>query len=197
MLRGNLSTRPFYNERFVSLVVVGGLVLALALLVFNVTSLYRLSGERAKQTAEEDVSRDEAKRVKGEADKLRQSLDRSNLLVLAKETGEANDLIDQRTFSWTEFFTIVEKNMPRDARLTAVSPRVERGVFKIVMIVNAKRRDEVATLMDALLATGTFKNILPVDSQTLEDGTLSTSLETEYLAVGAPAGKKSGRGDRP
>jgi len=33
-----------------------------------------------------------------------------------------------------------------------------RGVFKIVMSVNAKQRDEVATLIDALLATGSFKD---------------------------------------
>jgi hypothetical protein len=87
--------------------------------------------------------------------------------------------------------------MPRDARLMAVAPRVERGVFKIVMSVNAKQRDEVATLIDALLATGSFKDIFPVDSTALEDGTLTTTLESEYLAVGAPVGKRSGRGDRP
>ena len=197
MLKGNLSTRPFYNERLVSLVVGGAMILAIALLVFNVTSLYRLSGQRGQQNAEQEVSRAETARVNAEADRLRQSLDRSNLLVLAKDTREANDLIDQRTFSWTEFFTIVEKNMPRDARLMAVAPRVERGVFKIVMSVNAKQRDEVATLIDALLATGSFKDIFPVDSTALEDGTLTTTLESEYLAVGAPVGKRSGRGDRP
>jgi flagellar biosynthesis/type III secretory pathway M-ring protein FliF/YscJ len=107
VLKGNLSTRPFYNERLVSLVVGGAMLLAIALLVFNVTSLYRLSGQRGQQNAEQEVSRAETARVNAEADRLRQSLDRSNLLVLAKDTREANDLIDSRTFSWTEFFTLV------------------------------------------------------------------------------------------
>ena len=39
MLRGNLSTRPFYNERFVTIAMVLIALGALALTAFNVSEL--------------------------------------------------------------------------------------------------------------------------------------------------------------
>ena len=47
MLKGNLSTRPFYNERLVSLAFGLIAVLAFFLTVFNAGQLISLSRERA------------------------------------------------------------------------------------------------------------------------------------------------------
>jgi hypothetical protein len=197
MLKGNLSSRPFYNERLVSMVVLGATLLGIALTIFNATSLYRLSGERSKQEAEEERSLNEAARITQSAQKFEQSLDRSNLLVLADATREANWLIDQRTFSWTEFLDHVEKTLPRDARLVSVAPRVERNVFKIVMLINAKQQGDLETFLDALTATGAFKDILPQDTQRLEDGTLSITLQSTYVADVLPSSKRTAKGVRP
>ena len=197
MLRGNLSSRPFYNERLVAMIVVGATILGVLLTIFNATALYRLSGERAKQEAEEARSLNEADRVRQSADKLQQSLDRSNLLMLANATQEANWLIDQRTFSWTEFFGIVERTMPRDARLFSVAPQIDRGVFKIVMLVNAKQVSDLEMLLDALETTTTFKDVLPTNQQRLEDGTLSITIESTYVSDVIPSQKRSAKGVRP
>jgi len=196
MLKGNLSSRPFYNERVVSLVVTGAAIIGVLLTIFNVSSLYRLSGERAKQEAEEQKSLSEEERVKESAQKLQQSLDKSNLLVLAEATREANWLIDQRTFSWTEFFGYIERTMPRDARLVSVAPRVDRNGFKIVMLVNTKQLGDLETFIDALQSTSAFKDTLPTDQQRLEDGTLAVTLETTYTVDVLPSSKR-GKGARP
>ena len=197
MLRGNLSSRPFYNERLVSMIVLGATVVGIALTIFNATSLYRLSGERSKQQAEEARSLSEAERVRQSAQKLEQSLDPQNLHVLAEATREANWLIDQRTFSWTEFFDLVEKTLPRDARLISVAPRVERNVFKIVMLINAKQQSDVETFIEALDATGAFKDNLPADRQQLEDGSLTVTLQSTYVADVLPSARRTGKGARP
>jgi hypothetical protein len=190
VLRGNLSTRPFYNERLVSLIVIVGTIAGLALTVFNGTEILRLSAERNRQRAELDRIEAEAAKSRSAAASLQQTLDQTNLRTLAAATGEANDLIDQRTFSWTEFFGVVEKTLPLDARLIAVAPRVDRGVFMIVMQLNVKRSEDLEAFVDALLATGTFYDLLPGNQQLNDDGTLAVTLQGGYLA---PSGTAPGR----
>ena len=186
MLKGNLSTRPFYAERAVSLGVVLATVLGIGLTLFNVVSIYHLNGQRTKQKVEQDKNLAEAARINAEATRLRGTIDRANLLVLAGQTREANGLIDQRTFSWTDFFSLLEDTMPMDARLMSVAPRVERGVFNIVMSVNVKDLNELPTLIDAVLARKAFADLFVTGQQGNEDGTLTATLEGQYLAAGAP-----------
>ena len=186
MLKGNLSTRPFYNERAVSLVVILATVLGIALTAFNAATIYHLNGLRTKQKVEQDKNLAEADRINAEATRLRGSIDRANLLVLAGQTREANALIDQRTFSWTDFFSLLEDTMPIDARLMSVAPRVERGVFNIVMNVNVKDLNELPVLIDALLERKAFSDLFVTGQQGNEDGTLTATLHGQYLAAGAP-----------
>jgi len=186
MLKGNLSTRPFYAERAVSLVVVLATVLGIGLTVFNVVSIYHLNGLRTKQKVEQDKNLAEAARINAEATRLRGTIDRANLLVLAGQTREANGLIDQRTFSWTDFFSLLEDTMPIDARLMSVAPRVERGVFNIVMSVNVKDLNELPTLIDAVLARKAFADLFVTGQTGNDDGTLTATLQGQYLAAGAP-----------
>jgi hypothetical protein len=201
MLRGNLSTRPFYNERLVLLMVAIGAVLGLALTVFNAAAIYRLSGERSSQQAELDRIEDEAAKSTAAANAMRGSLDAGNLRTLAGATNEANALIDQRTFSWTAFFDLVEKTLPLDARLVAVAPRIERGNFMIQMQLNVRRPEDLEVFIENLLGTGTFYDLLPGDQQRNDDGTLLTTLLGGYLApasFGPPSKASSRRGtDRP
>ena len=49
MLKGNLSSRPFYNERLVSAALVLIAALALALTAFNGSKLYTLSTQRSER----------------------------------------------------------------------------------------------------------------------------------------------------
>ena len=186
MLRGNLSTRPFYPERAVSVVVMLATVLGLGLAVFNAVSIYRLNNLRATQAVDRNRNLAEAERITAEATRLRGTIDRANLLVLAGQTREANGLIDQRTFSWTDFLTLLEETMPIDARLMSVAPRVERGVFNIVMSVNVKDLNEVAVFIDALLDRKAFADLFVTGQQGNEDGTLTATLQGRYLAEGAP-----------
>jgi hypothetical protein len=179
------------------MVVLGATLLGVLLTVFNILAVSRLSTERSKQQAEEEQSLSEAARLRQSADKLEQSLDKGNLLTLTEATREANWLIDQRTFSWTEFLGYIEKTLPRDARLIAVAPRVERNVFKIVMLVNAKQQSDLKIFMEALEATSAFKDPLPTDQTRLEDGSLSITLESTYVADIMPTSKRTVKGVRP
>jgi hypothetical protein len=205
MLKGNLSTRPFYNEKLVSLALGGILLVAVGLTVFNVVQLFSLTRERRVLNSHIERDRGEAARINAQADAIQRTIDRQRLQLLAAGTREANELIDQRTFSWTEFFGVIEKTLPRDVRLIGVSPRVEKGEFKIAMRVMARTPDEVAKFADGLTATGYFYDVIPAETQRNDDGTDTLTLVAGYLPpVNPHPGRKGGppapaakRGDRP
>ena len=207
MLKGNLSTRPFYNEKLVSLAVGLVLLVAIGLTIFNAYELISLMGERRVLNAHIARDRGEATRITGQADALRRTVDQSRLQLLASSTREANGLIDQRTFSWTEFFGLLEKALPRDVRLIGVSPRVEKGEFMIGMRVATRTPDNLKEFTDALAATGAFYDVVLAETQRNDDDTDTLTLIAGYLPPGgtSPGRRKGGpasgpgtrRGERP
>jgi hypothetical protein len=186
MLRGNLATRPFFNER-----VAAGLVgliatAAVALTAFNVSQLVALSRERSSISARVASERAQAARIRADTAKARQTVDGTALGQLAGSAREANELIDRRTFSWTALFSVIEDTLPYDVRLTAVTPRVDRGILKVSMTVVARRLSDVADFVDALRDTGSFYDTAPIDQRALDDGTFLATVDTAYLAPDRP-----------
>jgi hypothetical protein len=185
MLRGNLSTRPFYNERLATLAIAAIGVAAALLTVYNATALFSLTGTRRDLNVRIERDQTEAARIRSQTTAVQRRVDPVELSKLAASTGGANDLIDQRMFSWSAFFTLIEKTLPTDVRLVMVSPRVERGVFKVAMTVVARNLAEVSTFVDALGETGKFYDTAPVDQQRRDDGDFNALIETSYLAPDA------------
>lgn len=181
MLRGNLASRPFYNERLATAAV--GLVAAVAVFLtgFNIWRLTVLSSERSVVRARLDADGRETGRIQGEAAALRRTVDRPTLARLASSTREANGLIDQRTFSWTTLFGLLEKTLPFDVRLVAVSPRVERNTFIVAMSIVARDFEHIDQFIEGLEGTGAFYDVAPTDQQRNEDGTYGALIEAAYI----------------
>jgi hypothetical protein len=192
MLRGNLSSRPFYNERLVNALLIGGFVIGVALTIFNVRTILEYSGERTLRTAVQRDAEAETAQLKSATDSENRSVDRDALSVLGYETSQANALIDQRLFSWTVFFGLVEKTLPLDVRVVAVAPHVERGQLLIDMTVNAKRRDDIAVFLDALQSTGAFYSMNAGAQQRNDDGSYDATLSGAYVAPVVHASKTTG-----
>jgi hypothetical protein len=200
MLKGNLSTRPFYNERLVGLALASLAIVAALATALNTRYLIGYTQARSEFGARVSQDEAEARRINAETQKLQQSVDRATLRALAAATHEANALIARRTFSWTSFFGLIERTLPIDVRLVAVSPRTERGVFHIAMHVIARELDDVDAFTAALLTTGAFKNIVPSEQRPREDGTYGAVLEAQYFPAAvepapkpAPASQESTR----
>ncbi|HEX5070918.1 MAG TPA: hypothetical protein VFV78_11950 [Vicinamibacterales bacterium] len=204
MLKGNLSTRPFYNEGLVNLLVLLAALGGIALTVFNVTRATQLSAERATFTQVRDTAAAEITAINAEIERQKKSVDQSAFFMLGAQTQEANSIIDERRFSWTVFFSLMEKTLPLDARLIAVAPRDERGVFRIELIVNAKTLPDIAAFLDALQQTGSFYDMATAAQQLNDDGTWTDTLSGSYLAPQEPKpspvpakGKGEPNGGRP
>lgn len=194
MLRNNLSTRPFYNDRLVTLVLALVALVALALTAFNVTQILSLSSERRGLRTQIEADNLEAARIRGEAAALQQTIDRTRLGLLRVSTEEANRLIDQRAFSWTRFFAYVEQTMPYDVRLISVQPQVERGEFLVSMNVVARDLADVETFASNLDRTGAFRDVFVQARQRDDDGTFRAAITSGY-APPATASTAAATGD--
>jgi Tfp pilus assembly protein PilN len=195
VIRTNLSTRPFYNERLVRLWLIATTLAVLAATAFNASRVLRYSRSDTRLATQASHDESRAADLRKEAARLRGSVDPRQVDFAAADARQANDLIDRRTFSWTELFNRFETTLPDDVRIAAVKPKVDRehGIV-ITITVLAKTVDDVKTFIDNLEATGAFTNIRPADERNDDTGSLlSSTLEAAYLPS---AGKPAVRGGR-
>jgi Tfp pilus assembly protein PilN len=191
VIRTNLSTRPFYNERAVHawLLLVAALVIAAS--VFNVTRLLRYSGSNTLQ--ETAASQDEARaaKLRDDAARMRATVDLQHIDFASVEARQANELIDRRTFSWTDLFNQFESTLPDEVRVVSVRPRLDRDRgFVITVSVVARGIEDVETFIGNLEKTAAFSNPRSVEDHVNEQGQLETQLEMGY---GPAPAKRTGR----
>jgi hypothetical protein len=180
MLKTNLSTRPFYNERAVQFVLtVIGLVV-LAIIVFNIARIVTLTKSQSRLGVHAVEAEDEAQRLRAEAVRVRAQINPKELETVASAAREANSIIDRRAFSWTELFSQFEQTLPGDVRITAVQPRLEKEAFIVGVIVEAKRVEDLDAFIEALEEKGSFHDVRPVEEQTNEQNLIQAVVEGIY-----------------
>lgn len=183
MLRTNLSTRPFYNERAVHVLLALAGVVVIALTAFNAIKIISLSRQNTELSSLINRDHDEAQRLTREAQRIRAGINPEELEKTAKAAAIANSLIDQRTFSWTEFFNHIEETLPPDVMLTAVRPTFQDELTTIQMTVLGKRTEDIDEFMEKLEATGAFEDVLPAQQDTTEEGLHRLLLESVYTGA--------------
>jgi hypothetical protein len=194
MLRTNLSTRPFYNERLVhvALAVVAGLVVAMTLL--NVVRLVQLSRQNTTLSARIREDRATADELTRKAQQTQRNIDKNELKLVADSAREANALIDSRTFSWTEFFNHIETTLPPDVMLASVRPKIEDEGTKIALGVVARKSVDIDEFIEKLEATGAFDKGLATQLMPNEDGLIQGTIEILYVPSSEPPPPSAGKG---
>jgi hypothetical protein len=187
VLRGNLSTRPFYNERAVQWLLALAGIVVIALTVFNITRIVSLSQQNTELTSHSAGDREEAAQLRREAMAIRAGINRAELATIAAAAQEANILIDQRTFSWTEFFNRIEETLPADVMLTEVQPSFQEDKTIISMTALGRRTEDVDEFIEKLEGTGTFEQVLPKQHDRTDEGLMRVLITAVYLAHGGPA----------
>jgi type IV pilus assembly protein PilN len=181
MLRTNISTRPFYNDRLLQAAIAALLVVVVAVTAFNAIRYIRLSSAERTLGANAADAEANAARLRSEAAVLVGRIDAKQLAAVAAEAKQANALIGQRTFSWTALLAQFETLLPDDVRITSVQPRLEQnGTFVVGLTVKARRVEDLDAFIEALESRGSFKNVLPVEEQTADDGLLEAVIEGVY-----------------
>lgn len=180
MLRTNLATRPFYNERAIrALLMALGAILALVCvygLQQGIVLTQRLAAARAQVAADDQRARE----LRAAANRFKASIRAAELEQVQSASREANAIIDRRTFSWTELLNLIETALPDGVMLTAIRPEIERGQIVVTTAVVGRSVADIDEFMDRLEQTGAFFDMLSTDEQTLEDGDLRATLVGRY-----------------
>lgn len=189
MLRTNLSTRPFYNERAVTVALGVVAVLVLALTLVNVSSLVALTRRQATVAAAAEQAERRARDLRQKAAATRGTVDQARLAAIAAAAHEANALIDRRVFSWTELFNRLEATLPPGVRIAAVRPSLDQqGRVIMTIAVVARSVDDVDAFIEALEGTQTFGDMLSREERFNDEGLLEATLRGLYRPGRAAAG---------
>jgi len=191
MIKTNLSTRPFYNEKIVRLVLLGLAALVVMASAFNAMRFAQLS--RRDSSLLTEASRDEgrAAALRAEAARLRASVDGRQIELVSADARRANNLIDRRTFSWTELFNVFETTLPDEVRITSVRPMIDsKSGTQLIITVVARSVEDVNQFVENLEKTGSFGGDLFAKEEHFNDqGLLEATLEPKYLPLAIGKGK--------
>jgi Tfp pilus assembly protein PilN len=185
MLRTNLSTRPFYNERGVHLLLALAALVVGGLTLINVVKVLQLSRQNTELSTSVNRDRADADRLTRDAARIRRGMDQDELQLVVNAAREANVLIDRRTFSWTALFNRIEETLPPDVMLTSVQPIVDDTGTKLAMTVLARRTVDVDEFMEKLEATGAFEQVLQRQDEDVEGGLIRAIIDTYYVPEAA------------
>jgi Tfp pilus assembly protein PilN len=192
VFRTNLATRPFYNERAIHALIALAAAIVLAITAWNVARIVSLSRRNTELSARTNADHAEAERLTAEAARIRKTIDKDELQLVVGAAAEANALIDQRTFSWTEFFNQIESTLPPHVMLTSVRPSFKDGVTHVAMSVLAREAVDLEEFMDKLEATGSFTEVVPASQDRTEDGLARAIIESVYARPEQPVAPAAG-----
>ena len=182
MLRTNLSTRPFYNERALHGVLGVTALIVIALTILNLTQIVLLTRRQSSLNSQASAASARASELRAQAVRTRQTVDAKQLDAISAAAREANTIIGQRLFSWTDLLNRLENTLPENVRITALRPSVERdGTITVTMSVNAQGVDDIEQFMANLEETTAFSEVYPLDDEPAEDGSVRASLEGKYV----------------
>jgi hypothetical protein len=179
-VRLNLATRPFRNERLPNLLAVAGLFAVLVVSAWHVwvardvlpdrtSSLIQALGEREAESA----------RIRAEETSLRAL--RPDAASIA-EWKLVKDLVDQRVFSWSTLFSVLEETLPDGVRLEALQPQVRDGQISLEMQASSRTHEEAMLLLSSMEARPEFAGVQPRSRSTLDDGSIAmVLLVKQYL----------------
>ena len=183
MIKSNLSTRPFYNERVVHASLLAVAILVLVATAFNVSRVLRYSRSDTQLATQAAQNEARAADLRTSAVRLRAGVDTKQFDRASDEARQANDLIDRRTFSWTDLWNRFETTLPDNVRITAMRPKIDpkRGIVLTINVV-ARSVDDVNEFMNRLESTGAFTDLLTPEERVEEDGQIQASVEMTYRA---------------
>lgn len=184
MLRTNLSTRPFYNERLVRGLLAVGIFIVLALAVFNAIEILMLSQRQSALGRQADTAETRARELRAHAVRTRQAVDAKQIEAMSGAAREANAIIGQRLFSWTDLLNRLETTLPDNARITSLRPRVERdATITVVMTVTGRTNEDIEVFMANLDATKVFTQVFASEDRRSEEGLVQAVVEGKYAGT--------------
>ena len=179
----NLATRPFYNERAVHLVLAALGLAIVAILALEVVRFVALSRAHGELTLAAETAEGEAAAVSTRTARLQREMppDATATVVVAAE--EVNRLIEQRLFSWTAFFNVIEQTLPAGVMLTAVRPDADEEGTSVDLAVIGRTVADIEEFIRRLEETGVFADVLARQGELNEEGMYRAQLRGRLVRL--------------
>ena len=200
----NLASKPARNETLPSVGFYLALVAMTAVTAKHALVVRSLLPARTSARREEVLALEsEAASIQKEAAEL--SGPPPSKSVVERWTA-IRDLVDRRTFSWTRLLARLEKVLPEGVRITAISPRLEKGAMRLSLTAEARSQEQGLELLKRLQSAAAFREVMP-ESENPRSGVSeyhytmrydpSVPEEAAQAGVAAPATgpEESGDGD--
>jgi Tfp pilus assembly protein PilN len=190
----NLASRPVRNDRLPGLLfVVATGVLALVT-VYHVLVVRRFWPSRSAALRHEiEMLQVEMKNLEAQATRLRAQP------VSAPQVAEwkiLRELVDRRTFWWSELFASFEKSLPAHVRIMSVSPHVKDGHYLIDLEARLTSPQDGLDFAKVLEDRPEFEKVYPRDCGE-QQGQYECRYEMTYLGQTAePKGAVASGGNR-
>jgi Tfp pilus assembly protein PilN len=181
MLRTNLSTRPFYNERGVHALLTVTALIVLALTIFNLTQIGLLYSRQSQLSRRAQADQARAQELRAHAAQTRQVINTKQQSEISNAAHEANTIIGQRLFSWTDLLNGLATTLPDDVRITALRPRVELdGRVIVQMAVIGRSVQDIDQFISNLEVTPAFSDVYAREDDTSDEGLVQAVVEGSY-----------------
>ena len=185
MLRTNLATRPFYNDRGIRLAIAVAVVLVVALTAFNALQILSLNRRHDDLSERADKAEAATAQLREQARVTIAASDQREIAAVQAAAREANELIDRRAFSWTDLFNRFEETLPPDVRIASVQPQVDdEGRMLVAVTLLARRTEDLYAFLDQLESTGAFSDVISRQESTTEEGLLRSVVQGYYGPTG-------------
>jgi Tfp pilus assembly protein PilN len=188
MLRTNLATQPFYNDRAVRVGIGVVIALVAALTAFNLLQVLSLNARNTEMTVRAESAEARTVQYQQQARTTTQALNTGTLSVVHQAADEANMLIARRVFSWTDLFNRFEETLPENVRVSAVEPQFDRaGRMLLAITVISRRVEDLNEFMDQLELSGGLHDVIARQDEALDDGTSRSVIQGYYVPSPQPA----------
>jgi hypothetical protein len=177
----NLASRPVRNDRLPALLFFVATALLAGATLYHGLLVRRLWPSRSSALHAEVVGlRSEMQNLRAQAVRMRTER------VPAQQLAEwkvIRDLVDQRTFWWSELFQTFEEVLPPEVRLLTVTPRVSSGNYRIDITARLDSAPTGLSLVHTLEERPEFEGVNPHDCAE-KNGEVECRYTMRYLGRG-------------
>jgi len=159
----NLASRPLRNEALPTLLFQAACVVVLAVTLKHALEVRTLLPSRTTATNEEVAKLEkEMARLRAEANGLIRPAPDPKVVA---QWALLKDLVDKRTFSWTDLLARLEEITPRGDRLISIQPSTQEGQMILDIVAIARSSKDGLDFVKTLEEDPAFEDVYPLSKQ--------------------------------
>ncbi len=178
----NLATEPLVNNRpFYLASALFGIAALAAAAFLTVKSIDNYQSTRAMRAKAAQLS-SEIRVLEAEQRRMEGLLRRPDIAQVFSRAAFLNGLIERKSFSWTQIFMDLEKELPGGVHVSTIDPRVDAsGRLQLKLTVVARDTASVVELLRRLEKSPRFQGV-EVQSETAPSGRPGEEIRVELTA---------------